>query len=120
MGKRRSIDRMPPPCIGGSGDRQAGHGNDETDSDAIVHATSPRRWHNQGGASAKMIRSVSGIKLDLVHICAFAAEGSAISVSMCRFSSPAKAGDPVRRGFSVLSSESLEYWVARSSRAMTP
>jgi len=26
---------------------------------------------------------------------------------------------PVRRGFSVLSSASLEYWVARSSRAMT-
>ena len=36
-----------------------------------------------------------------------------------QLSSPAKAGDPVRRGFSVLSSASLEYWVARSSRAMT-
>jgi hypothetical protein len=34
-------------------------------------------------------------------------------------SSPAKAGDPVRRGFSVQSLASLEYWVARSSRAMT-
>jgi hypothetical protein len=31
-------------------------------------------------------------------------------------SSPAKAGDPVRRGFSVLSSASLEYWVARTSK----
>src|SRR5438874_4422024 len=42
---------------------------------------------------------------------------------MARFhpplSSSAKAGDPVRRGFSVLSSASLESWVARSSRAMT-
>jgi hypothetical protein len=28
-------------------------------------------------------------------------------------SSPAKAGDPVRRGFSVLSLTSLEYWVTR-------
>ena len=35
-------------------------------------------------------------------------------------SSSAKAGDPVRRGSSVLTSASLEYWVARSSRAMTP
>ena len=34
-------------------------------------------------------------------------------------SSPAKAGDPVRRGFSALSPASLEYWIARSSRAMT-
>src|SRR5262249_61860792 len=34
-------------------------------------------------------------------------------------SSPAKAGDPVRRGLSIQSSTSLEYWVARSSRAMT-
>jgi hypothetical protein len=30
-------------------------------------------------------------------------------------SSPAKAGDPVRRGFSVLSSTSLEYWIVRRS-----
>ena len=30
-----------------------------------------------------------------------------------QLSSSAKAGDPVRRGFSVLSSASLEYWVAR-------
>ncbi len=34
-------------------------------------------------------------------------------------SSPAKAGDPVRRGFSALSPASLEYWIARSSRATT-
>src|SRR3954465_6707906 len=34
-------------------------------------------------------------------------------------SSPAHAGDPVRLGFSGQSSASLEYWVARSSRAMT-
>jgi hypothetical protein len=34
-------------------------------------------------------------------------------------SSPAKAGDPVRRGLSAQSLASLEYWVARSSRAMT-
>src|ERR1700736_5267074 len=51
MGKRRGIDRMPPPGIGGSGDCQTGHGNDETDSDAIAHATSLRRvaqsgWHH--------------------------------------------------------------------------
>jgi hypothetical protein len=32
---------------------------------------------------------------------------------------PAKAGDPVRRGFSAQSPAPLEYWVARSSRAMT-
>jgi hypothetical protein len=32
---------------------------------------------------------------------------------------PAKAGYLVRRGLSVQSSTSLEYWVARSSRAMT-
>src|SRR5438874_3131451 len=32
---------------------------------------------------------------------------------------PAHAGDPVRRGFSIPSQPSLEYWVARSSRAMT-
>jgi hypothetical protein len=30
-----------------------------------------------------------------------------------------KPGDPVRRGFSVLSLTSLEYWIARSSRATT-
>src|SRR5260370_26607954 len=30
-------------------------------------------------------------------------------------SSPAKAGDPVRRGFSVLSLAALEYWVTRRS-----
>ena len=30
-------------------------------------------------------------------------------------SSPAKAGDPVRRGFSALSLASLEYWIARPS-----
>src|SRR4051794_21431299 len=32
---------------------------------------------------------------------------------------PRAGGDPVRRGLSVQSSASLEYWVARSSRAMT-
>src|SRR5216683_1461742 len=32
---------------------------------------------------------------------------------------PAHAGYPVRRGLSVPSLASLEYWVARSSRAMT-
>src|SRR5436190_23027352 len=32
---------------------------------------------------------------------------------------PAHAGYPVRRGFSIPSRASLEYWVARSSRAMT-
>ena len=36
-----------------------------------------------------------------------------------RSSSPAKAGDPVRRAFSIPSLAPLEYWVARSSRAMT-
>src|SRR5256885_6420543 len=35
-----------------------------------------------------------------------------------QLSSPAKAGDPVRRDFSVQQQLSLEYWVARSSRAM--
>jgi hypothetical protein len=35
-------------------------------------------------------------------------------------SSPANAGDPVRRGLSIQSPSALEYWVARSSRAMTP
>jgi len=30
-------------------------------------------------------------------------------------SSPAKAGDPVRRGLSVLSLAALEYWVSRRS-----
>ena len=34
-------------------------------------------------------------------------------------STPTKAGDPVRRGFSILSLAPLEYWIARSSRAMT-
>ena len=34
-------------------------------------------------------------------------------------SSPAKAGDPVRRGLSIQSQPPLEYWIARSSRAMT-
>jgi len=32
----------------------------------------------------------------------------------------AQAGYPVRCGFSISSQASLEYWVARSSRAMTP
>jgi hypothetical protein len=32
---------------------------------------------------------------------------------------PRESGDPVRRGLSVQSLASLEYWVARSSRAMT-
>src|SRR5712664_3737783 len=32
---------------------------------------------------------------------------------------PAHAGYPVRRGFSIPSQSSLEYWIARSSRAMT-
>src|SRR6266403_6195417 len=32
---------------------------------------------------------------------------------------PAQAGDPVRPGLSILSLTSLEYWIARSSRAMT-
>ena len=31
----------------------------------------------------------------------------------------AKAEHPVRRGFSTLAALSLEYWIARSSRAMT-
>jgi MoxR-like ATPase len=30
-----------------------------------------------------------------------------------------EAGDPVRRGLSIQSRASLEYWIARSSRAMT-
>ena len=30
-------------------------------------------------------------------------------------SSPAKAGDPVRRGFSIQSLTSLEYWITRPS-----
>jgi hypothetical protein len=34
-------------------------------------------------------------------------------------SSSAKAGDPVRRGFSAEPALSLEYWLARSSRATT-
>jgi hypothetical protein len=34
-------------------------------------------------------------------------------------SSPAKAGDPVRRSVSARALISLEYWIARSSRAMT-
>ena len=33
--------------------------------------------------------------------------------------SPGSPGDPVRRGFSVLSPPPLEYWIARSSRATT-
>jgi hypothetical protein len=36
-----------------------------------------------------------------------------------QLSYPAKAGYPVRRGFSDQSPESLEYWIARSSQAMT-
>jgi hypothetical protein len=32
---------------------------------------------------------------------------------------PREGGDPVRGGLSALSLASLEYWVARSSRAMT-
>jgi hypothetical protein len=32
---------------------------------------------------------------------------------MNRLSSPAKAADPVRRGFSIQSLTSLEYWVIR-------
>jgi hypothetical protein len=36
-----------------------------------------------------------------------------------RWSSPAKAGDPVRRGLSAHALAPLEYWIARSSRAMT-
>ncbi len=43
-------------------------------------------------------------------------EGSNFKLSM---SCPAKAGHPVRRGLSVLPPTSLEYWIARSSRAMT-
>src|SRR5258707_7486509 len=44
-----------------------------------------------------------------------------MSPNRCQLCPRAKqhAEDPVRRGFSVLSSASLEYWVARSSRAMT-
>src|SRR5438477_9525391 len=42
------------------------------------------------------------------------------AVAAKMLSSSAHAGDPVRRGFSVQSLASLEYWVARSSRAMTP
>jgi hypothetical protein len=34
-------------------------------------------------------------------------------------SSPAKAGDPVRRGLSAPALASLEYWIVRSSRTMT-
>jgi hypothetical protein len=34
-------------------------------------------------------------------------------------SSPAYAGDPVRRGFTAQALLSLEYWIARSSRATT-
>ena len=34
-------------------------------------------------------------------------------------SSPGYAGDPVRRGFSAQALLSLEYWIARSSRAKT-
>jgi hypothetical protein len=32
-----------------------------------------------------------------------------------KLSSPAHAGDPVRRSFSVLSLTSLEYWIVRRS-----
>jgi hypothetical protein len=32
-----------------------------------------------------------------------------------KLSSPARAGDPVRRGFSVRSLTSLEYWIVRRS-----
>jgi hypothetical protein len=41
------------------------------------------------------------------------------SVHILNLSSSAKAGDPVRRGFTAQSQLPLEYWVARSSRAMT-
>src|SRR5260370_40235586 len=36
-----------------------------------------------------------------------------------RSSSPAHAGDPVRRGLSAQTVASLEYWIVRSSRTMT-
>jgi hypothetical protein len=36
-----------------------------------------------------------------------------------QLSSSAKAGDPVRRCSSVQALTSLEYWIARTSRAMT-
>jgi hypothetical protein len=35
-------------------------------------------------------------------------------------SCPAKARHPVRRSLSIPAATSLEYWIARSSRAMTP
>jgi hypothetical protein len=53
------------------------------------------------------------------HLAFVAADGdSQIIVLTLQSSSPAHAGDPVRRGFSVQSLAFLEYWIARL-RAMT-
>ncbi len=43
----------------------------------------------------------------------------ATAIATHSLSSPAQAGDPVRRGFSAQALLSLEYWIARSSRATT-
>jgi hypothetical protein len=51
--------------------------------------------------------------------CKTRAPGAARSRRRVWSSYPANAGHPVRRGFSAQSLASLEYWVARSSRAMT-
>src|SRR5689334_19904003 len=51
------------------------------------------------------------------------AESCRGAAKLCPSSSlscPAQAGHPVRRGFSIPAALSLEYWVARSSRATTP
>src|ERR1700730_9780916 len=45
--------------------------------------------------------------------------GSGNTSAACSPSSPAHAGDPVRRGLSAQSLLPLEYWIARSSRATT-
>src|ERR1700730_3503428 len=48
-----------------------------------------------------------------------AMSGNANGTATHSLSSPAHAGDPVRRGFTAQALTSLEYWIARSSRAMT-
>jgi hypothetical protein len=48
-----------------------------------------------------------------------AMSGNADGIAAHLLSSPAHAGDPVRRGFTAQALLSLEYWIARSSRATT-
>jgi hypothetical protein len=108
----------------------------------VVDPPSPTRGEGNGGACGAFVLDNFPIRISNSRFIVIASEAkqsislqqksgllrryaprndgeSGVALPHNSSSYPAKAGYPVRRGLSIPSLTSLEYWIARSSRAMT-